>query len=78
MSTRTSTKHIASVAAATVDGEDDNDDDAAAAPAADGDDDDTDDPLAPLSTTGPILGLHPADERRRYFVTTSLIGWVHA
>ena len=24
---------------------------------------------------GPILGLHPANERRRYFVTTSLIGW---
>ena len=22
-----------------------------------------------------ILGLHPANERRRYFVTTSLIGW---
>ena len=25
--------------------------------------------------TGLILGLHPANERRRYFVTTSLIGW---
>ena len=25
-----------------------------------------------------ILGLRPANERRRYFVTTSLIGWVHA
>ena len=25
---------------------------------------------------GLILGLHPANERRRYFVTTSLIGWV--
>ena len=25
--------------------------------------------------TKPILGLHPANERRRYFVTTSLIGW---
>ena len=24
------------------------------------------------------LGLHPASERRRYFVTTSLIGWVQA
>ena len=23
-----------------------------------------------------ILGLRPANERRRYFVTTSLIGWV--
>ena len=27
---------------------------------------------------GPILGLHPADERRRYFVTASLMGWVQA
>ena len=25
--------------------------------------------------TGLILGLHPANKRRRYFVTTSLIGW---
>ena len=25
--------------------------------------------------TGLILGLRPADERQRYFVTTSLIGW---
>ena len=25
---------------------------------------------------GQIPGLHPANERRRYFVTTSLIGWV--
>ena len=25
--------------------------------------------------TGRILGLRPANERRRYFVTTSLIGW---
>ena len=25
---------------------------------------------------GLILGLHPANERRRYFVTTSHIGWV--
>ena len=25
--------------------------------------------------TGLILGLHPANERRRYFVTKSLIGW---
>ena len=24
---------------------------------------------------GLILGLRPANERRRYFVTTSLIGW---
>ena len=28
------------------------------------------------STTGLILGLSPTNERRRYFVTTSLIGWV--
>ena len=26
--------------------------------------------------TGLILGLHPANERQRYFVTMSLIGWV--
>ena len=25
--------------------------------------------------TGLILGLHLANKRRRYFVTTSLIGW---
>ena len=23
------------------------------------------------------LGMHPANERRRYIVTTSLIGWAH-
>ena len=28
--------------------------------------------------TGLILGLCPANERRRYLVTTSLIGWVQA
>ena len=28
-----------------------------------------------LQHSGLILGLHPANERRRYFVTTSLIGW---
>ena len=28
--------------------------------------------------TGLILGLRPANERRRYFETTSLIGWVQA
>ena len=28
--------------------------------------------------TGMVLGLRPANERRRYFVTTSLIGWVQA
>ena len=27
-------------------------------------------------TAGLILGLPPANERRRYFVTTSIIGWV--
>ena len=27
--------------------------------------------------TGLILRLRPANERRRYFVTTSLIGWAH-
>ena len=26
--------------------------------------------------TGWFLGLRPANERRRYFATTSLIGWV--
>ena len=26
--------------------------------------------------TGPVLGLHPANKRRRYKVTPSLIGWV--
>ena len=25
-----------------------------------------------------ILGLRPANERRRYFVTTTLIGWAQA
>ena len=28
--------------------------------------------------TGLILGLLPANEGRRYFVTTSLIGWAQA
>ena len=28
-----------------------------------------------LTDAGPILGLHPANERRRYKVTPSLIGW---
>ena len=28
--------------------------------------------------SGPNLGLRPANERRRYFVTTSLIGWAQA
>ena len=30
------------------------------------------------SVSGIILGLHPVNERRRYFVTTSLIGWGQA
>ena len=29
------------------------------------------------ATTGLILGLCPTNERQRYFVTASLIGWVH-
>ena len=29
-------------------------------------------------TSGLILGLRPANERRRYIVTTSLIGWAQA
>ena len=33
-------------------------------------------PCCPIS--GLILGLRPANERRRYFVTTSLIGWAQA
>ena len=28
-----------------------------------------------LKDTGLILGLHFANEKQRYFVTTSLIGW---
>ena len=28
-----------------------------------------------LKISGPILGLRPANERRRYFVSTSFIGW---
>ena len=31
-----------------------------------------------IHSTGLILGLRPADERRRYFVTTSLIGWAQS
>ena len=30
------------------------------------------------TTSGLIPGLRPANERRRYFVTTSLIGWAQA
>ena len=29
-------------------------------------------------TDGISLGFRPANERRRYFVTTSLIGWAQA
>ena len=32
-------------------------------------------PSAGKTYSGLILGLRPANERRRYFVTTSLIGW---
>ena len=32
----------------------------------------------PLQITELILGLHLTNERRRYFVTTHLIGWVEA
>ena len=31
-----------------------------------------------LYISGLILGLRPANERRRYFVTMSLIGWAQA
>ena len=31
-----------------------------------------------LQSTGLILGLRPANERQRYFVMTSLIGWAQA
>ena len=31
-----------------------------------------------IHSTGQILGLPPANERRRYFVITSLIGWAQA
>ena len=31
-----------------------------------------------LDDTGLIVGLRPANERRRYFVTTSLIDWPRA
>ena len=33
-------------------------------------------PLKSYHNTVLILGLHPANERRRYFVAMSLIGWV--
>ena len=32
----------------------------------------------PWTLAGPILGLRPANERRRYFVTTSLTDWAQA
>ena len=31
--------------------------------------------ISKKSDTGLILGLHPANQKQRYFVTTSLIGW---
>ena len=31
-----------------------------------------------MAISGLILGLHPANERQRYFVTMSLIGWGQA
>ena len=31
-----------------------------------------------MVNAGPILGLCPANERQRYFVTTSPIGWMQA
>ena len=31
-----------------------------------------------VSYSGLILGVRPINERRRYFVTTFLIGWAHA
>ena len=34
--------------------------------------------LTGIYITGLILGLRPTNERRRYFVTTSLIGWAQA
>ena len=33
------------------------------------------DTLGSMTATWLILGLRPANERRRYFATTSLIGW---
>ena len=30
------------------------------------------------TVSGLILSLRPANDRRRYFLTTSLIGWVQA
>ena len=34
--------------------------------------------MQPNISAGLILGLRPVNERRRYFVTTSLIGWAQA
>ena len=31
-----------------------------------------------VDISGPILGMRAADERRRYFVATSLIGWLQS
>ena len=35
-------------------------------------------PVAQYGITGVIIGLCPANERQRYFATTSLIGWAQA
>ena len=35
-------------------------------------------PLVQVMHAGLILGSRPANERQRYFVTTSLIGWAQA
>ena len=34
--------------------------------------------IAIVIKSGLILGVRPANERRRYFITTSLIGWAQA
>ena len=43
-----------------------------------GDDLVTQETRASVAMAGLILGWRPANERRRYFVTTSLIGWAQA
>ena len=34
--------------------------------------------IMPVDDSGLIVGVRPANERRRYFVTTSIIGWAQA
>ena len=34
-------------------------------------------PRIPVVNAGISLGMRPVNERRRYIVTTSLIGWTH-